>query len=140
MTAIDNVNHPPHYTQHPSGVECSAVAEHFNFNIGNAVKYLWRAGLKGVQLEDLRKAAWYVNREIERISLTIDEREPMRDVVCQIMEVRRSGISSRDLIDALEAAGYRRSDAYRVINKLLRQGYLRNDGTPNRPWYNSKSS
>jgi hypothetical protein len=62
----DVVNHPKHYTSHPSGVECIDVVEHFGFNIGNAVKYLWRAGLKGDALEDLKKAAWYVNREIEK--------------------------------------------------------------------------
>lgn len=63
----DPVNHPPHYTAHPSGVECIEITEHLNFCIGNAVKYLWRAGLKGDALEDLRKAAWYVQREISRL-------------------------------------------------------------------------
>lgn len=62
----DLVNHPPHYTQHPSGVECIDITEHMTFNVGNAVKYLWRADLKNDALEDLKKAAWYVNREIER--------------------------------------------------------------------------
>lgn len=64
----DLINHPPHYTAHPSGVECIQIVEHLNFNIGNAIKYLWRAGLKeGVSTEtDLRKAAWYINRELER--------------------------------------------------------------------------
>lgn len=66
----DMVNHPPHYTAHPSGVECIQITEHMNFNIGNTVKYLWRAGDKGELLEDLRKAAWYLNREIERVSKT----------------------------------------------------------------------
>lgn len=63
----DNVNHPPHYA-HPSGIECIDVVEHMSFNVGNAIKYLWRAGRKGPALEDLRKAAWYINREIERLS------------------------------------------------------------------------
>jgi hypothetical protein len=63
----DDVNHPPHYTQHPSGVECIAIVEHMTFNRGNAIKYLWRAGEKGDKLEDLKKAAWYVQREISRI-------------------------------------------------------------------------
>lgn len=63
----DNVNHPKHYTSHPSGVECIEVTEHFNFCIGNAIKYLWRAGLKGEQIEDLRKARWYIDREIARL-------------------------------------------------------------------------
>jgi hypothetical protein len=62
----DNVNHPKHYNSHPSGVECITVAEHMPFNVGNAIKYLWRADHKN-GLEDLRKAAWYVNREIERL-------------------------------------------------------------------------
>jgi hypothetical protein len=64
---MDSVNHPPHYTSHPSLVECIQITEHFNFCIGNAIKYLWRAGLKGEALEDLRKAAWYINREISRL-------------------------------------------------------------------------
>ena len=64
----DPVNHPPHYTGHPSGVECIQITEHYNFNVGNAIKYLWRAGLKTQSpIEDLRKAAWYINREIQRL-------------------------------------------------------------------------
>lgn len=63
----DNVNHPQHYTSHPSGVECIQVTEHMNFCLGNAVKYLWRAGEKGAELEDLRKSVWYIQREIDRL-------------------------------------------------------------------------
>jgi tRNA U34 2-thiouridine synthase MnmA/TrmU len=62
----DAVNHPSHYTSHPSGVECITVTEHMGFNLGNATKYIWRADLKTNAIEDLRKAAWYINREIER--------------------------------------------------------------------------
>lgn len=72
----DRVNHPSHYTSHPSGLECIQVTEHHNFCIGNAMKYLWRAGLKSdadktpneKQVEDLRKAIWYIEREINRIN------------------------------------------------------------------------
>lgn len=64
--AHDPVNHPKHYTKHPSGVECITVTEHMNFCLGNAMKYIWRAGEKGDALEDLRKARWYLDREIER--------------------------------------------------------------------------
>lgn len=60
------VNHPPHYNRHPSGVECIDIVEHMPFNIGNAVKYLWRCGLKNDEVEDLEKARWYIDREIER--------------------------------------------------------------------------
>ena len=61
------VNHPDHYNKHESGVECIDIVEGFNFNIGNAIKYLWRAGLKNEDpMEDLEKALWYVRREIQR--------------------------------------------------------------------------
>ena len=69
----DPVNHPKHYTEHPSGVECIEITEHMNFCVGNAIKYLWRAGLKGEQVEDLRKARWYSDREIARILNNADE-------------------------------------------------------------------
>jgi len=62
----DAVNHPRHYTSHPSGVECITITEHMSFNIGNAVKYLWRVGHKVDDLEDLKKARWYIDREIAK--------------------------------------------------------------------------
>jgi hypothetical protein len=62
----DPVNRPRHYTTHPSGVECIQITEHMNFNLGNAVKYLWRADEKGAPIQDLEKAVWYITREIER--------------------------------------------------------------------------
>ena len=65
VETFDPVNQPRHYTQHPSGVECITVTEHMNFCIGNAMKYLWRADLKG-GVEDLRKARWYIERELKR--------------------------------------------------------------------------
>ena len=61
----DNVNHPKHYTKHPSGVECITITEHMSFCLGNAIKYLWRADLKN-GIEDLEKARWYITREIEK--------------------------------------------------------------------------
>ena len=63
----DPVNHPKHYTAHPSGIECIDVTELMNFNLGNTMKYLWRADHKGAQIEDLKKAQWYLTREIKRL-------------------------------------------------------------------------
>lgn len=60
----DNVNHPPHYKNHPSGIECIEITEHMNFCLGNAIKYIWRADMKN-GIEDLQKAKWYIQREIE---------------------------------------------------------------------------
>lgn len=62
----DSVNHPKHYTAHPSGVECIQITEHMGFCLGNAVKYIWRADLKADAIEDLRKAVWYIEREVSR--------------------------------------------------------------------------
>jgi hypothetical protein len=70
----DRVNHPSHYVSDPSGIECIQITRHRNFNIGNAIKYLWRAGLKTStadkltkRIEDLEKARWYIADEIERL-------------------------------------------------------------------------
>jgi hypothetical protein len=64
----EEIDHPPHYTAHPSGVECITIVEHMGFNLGNAVKYIWRAGLKSPEaIPDLEKARWYVDRELARL-------------------------------------------------------------------------
>lgn len=71
----DSVNHPSHYTRHPSGVECIEITRHYCFSIGNAIKYLWRAGLKRdaaledkqKEIEDLKKAVWYINDRIKQL-------------------------------------------------------------------------
>ena len=71
----DSVNHPSYYTSHPSGIECIEITRYYCFSIGNAIKYLWRAGLKkemGLkdkekEIEDLRKAIWYINDRIKQL-------------------------------------------------------------------------
>jgi hypothetical protein len=59
----DHIN-PTHYKSHPSGVECIQIAEHFSFCLGNAMKYIWRADLKNDRTHDIRKAIWYLEREL----------------------------------------------------------------------------
>lgn len=71
----DAVNHPQYYCNHPSGIECIDITRHYCFSIGNAIKYLWRAGLKKdaalddrqKEIEDLRKAIWYINDRIKQL-------------------------------------------------------------------------
>ena len=70
MSAVD---HPEHYNKHPSGIECIDVVEHMSFNVGNAVKYLWRADYKGAPIEDLEKAVWYLKREIDKRTRPVAE-------------------------------------------------------------------
>lgn len=70
-----NVDHPEHYNSHPSGIECIEIARHYPFNVGNAIKYLWRAGLKKdmsmddveKEIEDLEKAIWYITDRISQL-------------------------------------------------------------------------
>ena len=66
----NDVEHPKHYNDHPSGVECIQITEHMNFCLGNAMKYVWRAGMKESESKekDLQKAIWYLNREIEMVA------------------------------------------------------------------------
>jgi hypothetical protein len=65
----DEINSPPHYNTHPSGIECIQITEHHDFCIGNVIKYCWRAGLKNSEneLKDLQKARWYLNRKIAKL-------------------------------------------------------------------------
>lgn len=90
----EQVNHPAHYNAHPSGVECIDVVEHMGFNLGNAVKYIWRADLKGDAAEDLRKAVWYLEREILRREV-LEARDGSADSGPQLAapspQVRRHG-------------------------------------------------
>ena len=83
----DSVNHPQYYCSHPSGVECIEITRHYNFDIGNAIKYLWRAGLKKEQglsdvekeIEDCKKAIWYINDHIKHLKnpeFTVNGKQP----------------------------------------------------------------
>jgi hypothetical protein len=70
----EKINHPPHYNNSKAAcecgrrIECIDVTRHLSFNIGNAIKYLWRCDLKGQTLDDLKKAAWYIADEIKQRS------------------------------------------------------------------------
>ena len=65
VASTDMVNNPPHYTSHPSGIECIQITRHMGFNLGNAIKYIWRCDLKRDAIEDLEKAMFYLKDEIE---------------------------------------------------------------------------
>lgn len=81
----DAVNSPRHYTSHPARckcgnrIECIQITEHMGFCLGNAVKYIWRAGLKADAIEDLRKSLWYIQREIDRRLRSAEREEPYGD-------------------------------------------------------------
>lgn len=104
--AHDPMNAPMHYREHPSGIECIVITEHMSFLRGNAVKYLWRAGSKGDEhqhLEDLKKARWYVDREIANLEAelrTSQSPDEPTDVSTVVGSMTRSGMGG-----ALGAAG-----------------------------------
>ena len=98
MTDLIN---PLHYKTHPSGVECIEITENLNFNRGNAVKYVWRANDKGAALADLQKATWYVNREIDRLSIAhcVPYTSVMNDAYSRLYVYYRDYALDRRLFD-----------------------------------------
>ena len=85
LPEADNVEHPHYYNCHPSGIECIEIARHMDFNLGNVLKYIWRHGQKkrdyeGVlekKIEDLEKASWYLNDEIEMLKALYEKKESL---------------------------------------------------------------
>jgi hypothetical protein len=78
----DAVHHPDHYNLHPSGVECIDVVQHMGFCLGNAMKYVWRADLKGKAVEDLKKAIFYIEQEIKRRQMVTTTSAEKREKLC----------------------------------------------------------
>lgn len=70
MSEKETVNHPSHYNMHPKGIEVIDIIEHMDFCTGNAIKYIMRAEYKNNEVEDLKKAVWYLNRKIETLRNT----------------------------------------------------------------------
>lgn len=90
----ERVEHPRHYNQHESGIECIELVENLPANLANAVKYLWRCGLKSTEtpLRDLKSARWYTAREKDRIALyelfDDDEPPPKTEIVWRALAKR----------------------------------------------------
>lgn len=127
MEQHDSVNHPSHYNAY-RGLEIIDLTEQMNFNRGNAVKYIARAGLKNkdAEIQDLEKAAWYINREIERIrgAVGVDAGtdvyeaalEAMKAYDRDVLEVSKVG---DEPYDAMRERMKRTVEAYGKITKLV---------------------
>lgn len=84
----DNINHPKHYNSHPSGIECIEITRYYPFNVGSAIKYLWRAGLKKdsslsdreKEIEDLGKAIWFIQDRINQLIKENDANNSKRSI------------------------------------------------------------
>lgn len=102
MSEPDLVNHPPHYTVHSSGVECIDVVEGFDFNLANAIKYVWRAGLKGSRQQDLQKALWYLDRAEKNRALGSDVVQ--ENVTNAIAKIADADLGRPDLVQDIVLA------------------------------------
>lgn len=92
---VSEVDHPKHYTSHPSRIECITIVEHMSFNLGNAIKYIWRADHKGnTPLVDLQKARWYLDREIRRISASEHGENRAGQISADARQVRENHVDA----------------------------------------------
>ncbi|MDF3280879.1 DUF3310 domain-containing protein [Gordonia sp. N1V] len=125
----DAVNHPAHYTAHPSGVECIEITRHLSFDIGNAVKYIWRADLKN-GTEDLEKALWYLEDHFANAATIVsteevyggevvrEYRNGSRIVVSEIVQIRANQVALH------EAEAYGAQSARAVFFFVLARGWV----------------
>ena len=115
MSKADMVNKPPHYKD-ASGIECKEITCHrkMPFSLGNAIKYLYRAGSKGDLLEDLKKAEWYL-----RVAYLNSELLPV-DVVRRLSEV--AAVRKTEAGKALNLLSrHQVLDAYQVVKSEIEQ-------------------
>lgn len=95
---FDPVERPKHYNVDPSGIECIELAELMRFAPGNAIKYVWRAGLKDSDsdLQDLNKALWYIRRTLEHDQDRVEQTHLMaanrREIVAKVVKHRAESI------------------------------------------------
>lgn len=124
--ANKNVNHPQHYNQHPAGIECISIIRHYTCDIANALKYLWRAGLKPElgkddvvkEVEDLKKALWYIEDYQQNASGL-----HCAEAKSELMQVYVEKITGHSIIDITR--GYT-GDVALAIGQLLQIGLVVN--------------
>jgi hypothetical protein len=90
----DPVNHPSHYTQYP--VEVIELTRHMTFTRGNSVKYIARAGFKGgpeKELEDLKKARWYIDDDIKQLEMKLASDKPSVDAAISESDLPKTTIN-----------------------------------------------
>lgn len=121
---MSNVDHPKHYNSHPSGIEAISICEHLPFNVGNAVKYVMRAAHKGARDEDMQKAAWYLNREAERVERTgfvFGDRTAVDNVIWILLAEEPSTTVLSDLLVAIANGALTSPSALRALAERVRK-------------------
>ncbi len=116
-TMTDNVNHPAHYEAN-GPFECIELAQHFNFCIGNAIKYVWRHMDKGKPFEDLSKALWYVQWEMDSTHSS-DYHTPIPTYwkLCELVDSDYANMAKQD--EALEQSAHDMQVMHEANKQLL---------------------
>ena len=117
---MDMVNHPKHYTEHPSGIECIDIVRNMPFSLGAAVKYAWRAGYKDDLSQDLNKCIWYINDCINHdisYQLTTAEKTGVETWIQHESNTYRLNIVS-GLTLLKNGYGYARSNCQNWLNSI----------------------
>jgi hypothetical protein len=127
----EQVNHPKHYNSHPAGIECIDIIRHYTCDIANALKYLWRAGLKpemgkedaDKEIEDLKKALWYIEdyrKKIPQLLLShFKSRQRMEQIVIEVTGHRIDEIWGDYESNVATAIGHL------LVVGIIRQGEVR---------------
>ena len=118
----DIINHPAHYTGVTAEIECIDIARHLNFQLGNAFKYVWRAGKKGgkdKEIEDLKKALWYLEDSIQNGYNDLDQCDDLASGLASI--VTRGDDSPRGNI-LYNIATRRIAAAANILREMIRDG------------------
>jgi hypothetical protein len=115
-TENDPVNHPSHYTSHPSGVETLEVTRQLGFSCGNAVKYVWRRADKGTPVQDLRKAAFYINDALHNSQLSMGVPAPAAHILEQVAAVEPDPLAAKFYVAVAEM---RWLDAESVVQQMI---------------------
>lgn len=116
ITTHDAVNHPSHYTSHPSGYECIEVTRQLGFDAGNAIKYIWRRSNKGSTVQDLRKAAFYLNDALRNSQLSMGVPAPAARILEQVAAVEPDPLAAKFY---LAVAEMRWLDAESTVQQMI---------------------
>lgn len=103
----DPINHPKHYQGYATRVECIDVTRHLPFNLGNAFKYIWRAGRKdpGTMIEDLEKALWYLRDYDEHFPEPASDSFPTALAVFDLLRLEDRCLGEPDTFWRLKTCG-----------------------------------
>ena len=133
-------NHPLHYNQHPAGVECIDIIEGYSYNVGNAMKYLWRAGLKGSALDDLRKANVSIAREIAMLEKRLPSIQEIRGIMADVEDFPAASDVAATVTCLIPQEHHRHHWGHRDLGEVECPGLGCRDTSAHPPHYSERSA